>query len=286
MKIKTSRSAVPAATSDTDAVLRRLVEPRSVGRVTGTGGLAVYVARNRFASPAAVVTPEVLSDLTAQGWIAAREGNAAEFEITRQGRAYLQGLNQDDYPYRSQHQIIRRRMEKVKDGEPGLVRVNEAETPLGWLVNRKGRDGRPLISGNQFAAGERLRRDFTLACLSPRVTAMWGLPVSDSQRGGGNDAANQSDNVIAAKARVWAAFDAAGPGLGTILLQVCCYLNGLEEAEKNLNWPARSGKIVLGIALDRLVEHYGMDRGGAPKQCRRVFLAGEDGVRKKKLHNT
>jgi hypothetical protein len=47
-----------------------------------------------------------------------------------------------------------------------------------------------------------------------------------------------------------------GPGLGDVALRCCCYLEGLETAEKELGWSARSGKIVLRIALQRLRRHY------------------------------
>jgi hypothetical protein len=42
------------------------------------------------------------------------------------------------------------------------------------------------------------------------------------------------------------------------LLRVCCFLEGIESAEKALGWPSRSGKLVLGLALDRLARHYGL----------------------------
>jgi len=47
-----------------------------------------------------------------------------------------------------------------------------------------------------------------------------------------------------------------GPGLGDVALRVCCFLEGLESAEKHFDWSARSGKIVLRIALQRLVQFY------------------------------
>jgi hypothetical protein len=47
-----------------------------------------------------------------------------------------------------------------------------------------------------------------------------------------------------------------GPGLGDMVLRCCCFLEGLEAAEKRMGWSARSGKIVLRIALQRLKRHY------------------------------
>jgi hypothetical protein len=49
-----------------------------------------------------------------------------------------------------------------------------------------------------------------------------------------------------------------------VVLECCCRLQGLETAEKKLGWSARSGKIVLRIALQRLRQHYDSlgDKGG------------------------
>ncbi|MFC6586305.1 DUF6456 domain-containing protein [Sulfitobacter pacificus] len=59
-----------------------------------------------------------------------------------------------------------------------------------------------------------------------------------------------------ARARVTAALADLGPGLSDVALRCCCYLEGLEAAEKRLGWSARSGKVVLRIALMRLKRHY------------------------------
>ena len=54
------------------------------------------------------------------------------------------------------------------------------------------------------------------------------------------------------------ALEAVGPELASMLAQVCCLSAGLEQAERLLNLPQRSGKAVLGLALTALARHYGL----------------------------
>jgi hypothetical protein len=146
----------------------------------------------------------------------------------------------------------------AKDGRETFVTVNEAESPLGRLRHRK------VIDAVQFDAGERLRRDFTLAGLSPRMGIDLTQPLIRNS-GGQRIEAPLTDMVLAAKQRFSAAMRAAGPGLNDLLFDVCCHLRGLEETERLNGWPTRSAKVVLSIALERLADHYGMrikGRGG------------------------
>lgn len=132
------------------------------------------------------------------------------------------------------------------------VTVNLAESPLGWLRSRGHVDAR------QFEAGERLRSDYEIAALGPRVTMRWD--PSPTARGARGPAAGLDPTLaqIAAKRRFDAAIAAAGPGLNDILWRVVCACEGVSAAEKGLGWPARAGKLVLGMALDRVADHYGL----------------------------
>jgi hypothetical protein len=137
--------------------------------------------------------------------------------------------------------------------------VNEAENPLLWLARRKGPDGRPFLDPTQFAAGERLRVDFTRAGLTPRVTANWIAPVAQGRRAGnGEGVAQFADALLAAKERVGRALEAAGPEFAGLLLDVCCFLKGLEDVERERRWPPRTARVVLTLGLDRLARHYGI----------------------------
>jgi len=132
------------------------------------------------------------------------------------------------------------------------VRVNLNESPLGWLKSRG------LLTARQFDAGEQLRIDYERAALGARITMAWdAAPVSRSARGA-PDAGAATLSQLSAKARFDAALADVGTGLRDILWRVVCAGEGVPEAERALNWPVRSGRLVLGLALDRLADHYRM----------------------------
>ncbi|MCF6231923.1 MAG: DUF6456 domain-containing protein [Rhodobacteraceae bacterium] len=135
------------------------------------------------------------------------------------------------------------------------LRYNAAETPLSALARRKDRDGQPFLSALQVQAGERLREDFELARMGPDMALNWDqfLNGGAGLKGGLGDV---DDGCVRARDRMARAFDDLGEGLSDVALRCCCYLEGLEVAEKRMGWSARSGKIVLRIALQRLRLHY------------------------------
>lgn len=139
---------------------------------------------------------------------------------------------------------------KVAPGARRSVTVNGAESPLGWLY------ARGHVSERQFVAGERLRIDFERAQLAPRVTMAWDAAPVARGRGGSAGAAEAPMGQLEAKRRFDAAIGAAGKGLADILWRIVCAGEGMRDAETALGWPARSGKLVLTLALDRVADYY------------------------------
>lgn len=196
---------------------------------------------------------EILAGARSAGLVEDRDGGVA---LGAAGLAWLRREGQPEAPFLAQHRPLERRSMDHPDGASDVL-VDQAESPLAWLARRRGKDGRTLVSEAAFMAGERLRADYTRANLLPRVTANWQSTVSSGRRGEGSGL-DYSDVVMAARQRVDAAVRAVGPELGGVLVDVCCFLAGIEQVECDRGWPARSGKVVLCLALDRLAAHYGI----------------------------
>lgn len=127
------------------------------------------------------------------------------------------------------------------------VTVNLAESPLVWL------HARGHLTERLLDAGEALRTDYERAQLSASITMRWDAVRVKST---GERGLAPSERQIAARQRFDGAIKAAGKGLEDILWRVVCAGEALPEAEKALGWPARSGKLVLRIALERVAEFY------------------------------
>jgi hypothetical protein len=130
------------------------------------------------------------------------------------------------------------------------VTVNAVESPLGWLL------ARGMVTRRQFDAGEQLRSDWERGGLSARVTMQWDAAPIGRQRGGSASGPDLMAGQIDARRRFEGAVAAAGPGLSDILWRVVCSGEGMREAETALGWPARAGKLVLVLALDRIADYY------------------------------
>ncbi|WP_439273333.1 DUF6456 domain-containing protein [Pseudochrobactrum sp. HB0163] len=154
----------------------------------------------------------------------------------------------------------------VGAGQPDRkIAVNIAESPLAVLYRLKGKNGRRFLTDEEFQAGERLRADFTHGNMMPRISANWEAGVAGRVRGERGGAAEMSDHALDCRERVHKALEAVGPELSGLLLDICCFLKGLEQVERERLWPARSAKMLLKTALGILHRHYSAGFGGKGK---------------------
>ncbi len=273
-------------------ILRRLCEPRAFLALARGAQVACVFRKSEDSLVTLARTPlEMARAFAARDWIGCVHGGAsmARYEITSAGRSWLRrtlgedgdqrrrkaeapgpqpGMAEAASVFARQHQIPGRRR-VVENGTARDMVVNLGETPLGWLARRRGPDGKAFLEPGEIAAGERLREDFERAQMGPRITQDWRrflTPGEPGRSSAGDPAAGPTD----ARRRLAKALDALGPGLNDAALRACCFLEGLEATERRMGWAARSGKVVLKIALSRLAEHYGfaaapgMAEEGAP----------------------
>lgn len=224
------------------------------GAASSANETYVLVLRGRKSRSAAPIPKALVREFANRDWLRADIHGPQTFALSDAGEGWLrrEAVQHGD-AFAAQHRVMTTRpLEGEGDrGAARMVAVNEGESPLGWLRHRK------LIGKAQFEAGERLRRDFTLAQLTPRMGVDYSAPIVMGSRGAKSISA-LPETVLAAKQRFAHAMRAVGAGLSDLLFDVCCHLNGLEEVERAQGWPRRAGKVVLQIALDRLAMHYGI----------------------------
>ena len=143
------------------------------------------------------------------------------------------------------------------------VEINPEESPLAMLYRRKNPKGVSFITESEFLAGERLRTDFTRGSLMPSVTMRWDNSAGGKRSGPGG-MAELTDIALASRMRVERALEAVGPELSGVLVDVCCFLKGLETVERERQWPARSAKMLLKAGLAALHRHYNPHLERAP----------------------
>jgi hypothetical protein len=235
-------------------VFRHLEPEGAFLKPDGEDGYRVVRRAGRMKHEGPSVATVLVAAFRARGWLS-RAGAAECYVLNDAGLFWLRRREAPEEPFAAQHQLRRRRRRTDPEGRERLLTVNEGESPLGRLKSRG------LIDGVQFDAGEKLRRDYTLAGLTPRLGVDLAAPLLTGSRAVPSGQL-LTDTVLAAKQRFAQAMRAAGPGLGDLLFDVCCHGVGLEEAEGARAWPSRSARVVLAIALERLALHYGMRMAG------------------------
>ncbi len=141
---------------------------------------------------------------------------------------------------------------KPGPARPRSVTVNLAESPLGWIK------ARGLVSDRQFEAAERLRGDWTVAGLAPRVTMRWGAAPRSAHAprrarcarpDAGADRGRTADGGGARRGQQGVARQAVADRL-------CRRGDGGRRARAGLASALRMGGFTP--ALDRLADFYGL----------------------------
>lgn len=259
-------------------ILRRLCETGSVLAVAEEMDKAVVVrdTGNSGATRTAVVDCRIAQALALKDWISCdNPGRISRYRISTQGRSALTRLIADEENKARAHtdfgmaeaqtpfQSARApdRLSAAQNERPRRIRYSATESPLIALARRRDRDGKPFLDETLVSAGERLREDFELAQIGPQVAMNWDRFLTGGGRGSFDSESHGGRGSSDARDRVARALSDLGPGLSDVALRCCCYLEGLELAEKRMGWSARSGKIVLRIALQRLKRHYEAQAG-------------------------
>ncbi|WP_363322713.1 DUF6456 domain-containing protein [uncultured Litoreibacter sp.] len=247
-------------------VLRRLSETGAVLALAADMDKAVVLRTLNDGPPTrtAVVSRDVAQAFALKDWIScARTGRVSSYTITAAGRSALkQYLSQDLERKRSAKGSHDGRSPFVDaDGGTAFARPMTSESPLAMLARRRDKEGRAFLAPELVQAGERFREDYELAQMGQGAAQHWDRFMASGDRNEliGDD--SMSSGPRAARSRIVAALDDLGPGLSDIIMRCCCFLEGLETAEKRMGWSARSGKVVLRIALQRLHRHYVEENG-------------------------
>jgi len=258
-KPKARASAAPPDDHAPDRAMLHLLTALCEARAHGArndldgAGIVVFAPRKGVTVACSRAPVSAAEALVARGLAQWEDAACArDLRATPVGRAFLRRAEAPPQaePFLAQH--ARLAMRALETGAAPVL-LDDAESPLAWLARRKDKDGRPFLAPAQIEAGERFRRDATQAQILQRVTANWEAPMGSSQRG-----AVVADVAMDARRRLSRACEAVGPELAGLVTDVCAYLKRLETVESERGWPARSGKVVLKIALGRLAQHYGL----------------------------
>lgn len=114
----------------------------------------------------------------------------------------------------------------------------------------------PSLDVNATKAWQRFQESYELACIEDANFRTWdGELIYGNPESWGPFEGITGNGTQAGQLREAVAF--LGPDLSNALLYFFCMGKGLENLEKKLNWPKRSGKLVVAIAARRLVDYYG-----------------------------
>jgi hypothetical protein len=223
-------------------------------------GQSITLSRNGAAD---ICLPSALfASLAKAGWIARSHQNIA---LSPKAEMLFDALKEADRGSDGSRSSEASSAISRSDIEAGLLHENgtmrriqrvKVECPVDLLATRTGKNGRAWLSPAEHQAAERLRIDFTRGQMMPGIGMRWDVSPVSGRNGGAGGGVTQTDAAMAARSRFNVALEAVGPEFSGLLVDVCCYLKGLEQVEMERQWPRRSAKVMIKAGLSVLARHY------------------------------
>lgn len=227
--------------------------------------LVVRTGRKGQARNLAIIDRSLAEEMALRRWITALEPDARvqRYRITHAGRLLVRGgaLAVRNMGFAEAQAGFAFGPEGLDDDRLHHMRPYLDDTPLMALARRRDENGVPFLSREEVSTGRRLREDFDLAQHEDGSLTDWDGFLERLSSAAEPARAVQPAGIPGAGERLRRALLILGPGMADVALRCCCLLEGLETVEKRLGWSARSGKVVLKIALARLQQHYRTEDG-------------------------
>ncbi|NYS25050.1 helix-turn-helix domain-containing protein [Rhodobacteraceae bacterium 2376] len=240
------------------AILERLEAPGAILAIAPDMEKAVVLCDTGDGNPrrTAIMERHIAEAFALKEWITChRPGRVASYVITAAGRAELARLRGRGRVTICPDGHLLPAAGTEDEDNPRRPRFSGNESPVAALARRRDQSGAPFLTPALVAAAERLREDFELAQMQDGDDTDWEEMLAAAENLSPAPKAAGTATAVA-RNRVIGALRELGPGLADMALRCCCFLEGLETAERRMGWSARSGKIVLRIALQRLKRHY------------------------------
>ncbi len=258
---------------DSLRVLRAMLEPETLLVIADGVEDAVVVHNSGDGRPErrAVLTRDVAETLALRGFIeGSTKGRISRYVITAGGRAEARRLMAESESRRASARGNAEDTDVIDAGGMFLAperrrqgqkaRSAGAETPLSVLARRKRGSGGAWLTPELVAAGMRFRETWEIAQIGGELTRDWGKLMAGRVSSGharvAAHAGSAATRRLEAEQDLAAAINALGPDLAETVVMAVCREQGMEDIEERLDYPARSGKIVLRIALATLLRHY------------------------------
>ncbi len=263
----------PTLPRETLHVLRALTEPKTI-LVLAEGvedGVVVHNAGNDRPVRRAVVARELAESLVLRGLIEGQTtGRLARYHITTAGRheaarLMAQAESQRATAEAGEGSVVDARAAfgvPQARGTRKRMRPVGADAPLHVLARRKRANGEAYLEPELVAAALRFRESYEIARMGGSLGTDWEGLVSGRIDGGPAIPGGGSTRRLQAQESLSAAIKALGPDLAETVILGVCHENGMEDIESRLDFPARSCKIVLRIALRSLARHYSAEGKG------------------------